>query len=157
MHEAEYALNLFESFSLQAILSTFLGCFGHLKGSQMSRCIDSSSLHILSSGAKRPAEQTGPLEDLRSPPCTAIAKMRTKCRSQKAFCQDLQKATTEVEAHTWPTPGAECALWAAKEFLKLVRTLNQRGMAPFPYVEELREKVQAALDVGQAGYVLSAQ
>ena len=63
----------------------------------------------------------------------------------------------EVNAQTWPTKGAECALWAAKEILTLARTLNQRGMAPFPHTEKLRKKVQAALDVGKAGYVLSAQ
>ena len=34
----KYTLNLFEAFSLQAILSTLLGCFGHPEGSQRSRC-----------------------------------------------------------------------------------------------------------------------
>ena len=83
--------------------------------------------------------------------------MKDVGRSHKAIRRDLQKTMAEMDAHTWPTKGAECALWAAKEFLTLARTLNQRGMAPFPYAEQLREKVQAALEVGKAGYVLSAQ
>ena len=63
----------------------------------------------------------------------------------------------EADAQTGPTRGAECALWAAKESLTLARTLNQHSMAPFPYIDELRKKVQAALEVGKAGCVLNAQ
>ena len=117
----------------------------------------SSSLQCCHPGEKRPAEEEGPVETLQSPSPAARFKVNDTGRSHKAVCRDLQRTMAEVNAQTWPTKGAECALWAAKEFLTLARTLNQRGMAPFPYTEKLRKKVQAALEVGKAGYVLSAQ
>ena len=85
--------------------------------------------------------------------------MMKRGRSRKAINQDIQKTKARLDAHTWPTKGAECALWAAKEFLDLADALNQRGMAPFPRAqgEQLCKKVQAALQIGKAGYVLCAQ